>query len=110
MFNFKKLENLTKEDLAGGILEVSNAIEISPVMIIRHLLKLEGLSKRAVKETIEGIVPPPEYLKESLEIALRNDPVFSPEGIQYSKRRGQTGEDLIAEPVFFPKILSTCGT
>lgn len=97
MFNFKKLQNLAKADLAGDILEVSNAIEVAPVMIIRHLLKLEGLSKRAVKEIIEGTVPPPEYLKESLEIALRNDPVFSPKGIQYSKRRGKIGEDLIAE-------------
>lgn len=97
MFNFKKLQNLTKEDLAGDILKVSNAIEVSPVMIIRHLLKLEGFSKRAVKEIIEGVVPPPEHLKEPLEVALSNDPVFSPEGIQYSKRRGKVGEDLIAE-------------
>ena len=91
------MQNLTKEDLAGDILKVANAIEVAPVMVIRHLLKLEGFSKRAVKEITEGKVPPPEHLHESLETALRNDPVFSPKGIQYSKRRGKIGEDLIAE-------------
>ena len=99
MFNFKKLTQMTIEDMArfNGVLEAAKSIEISPVMVIRHLLKLEGLNKREVKETIEGTLSPPEYLKDSLDKALRNDPVFSPKGIQYSKKRGSLGEDLIAE-------------
>ncbi len=95
MFNYKKLQVLTKDQLEGNILEVSKTIEIAPVIIIRHILKLEGLSKRAIKETIEGTIPPPQFLKESLEIALQNDPVFSPKGISHSKKRGKLGEELI---------------
>ncbi len=97
MFNFRKLESLRREDLLGDVLEISRTIEVSPVMVVRQLLKLEGLPKKAVKETIEGTIPPPDYLKEPLEIALQNDPVFSPKGIRRSKERGKMGEMLIAE-------------
>jgi hypothetical protein len=95
MYNFKKLQALTKEDLTGDVLQVANRVGVAPVIVIRQLLQLDGLSKRDVKNVIEGTIPPPEYLKESLRIALENDPVFSPQGIQISKKRGSLGEDLI---------------
>lgn len=97
MFNFKHLQNLTKDELTGDVIKISRRIKVSPVMIVRQILKLEGLTKREVKDTIEGNLPPPDYLKDSLEKALRHDPVFSPKGIKYSKKRGRLGEDLIAE-------------
>jgi hypothetical protein len=88
---------LSKEELKEDILGVAASLKIAPGMAIRHLLKLEGYTKHEVKQIIEEEIPPPDYLKDSLKIALRNDPVFSPLGIRYGKKRGQKGEDLIAE-------------
>lgn len=87
---------MTKEDLTGDVLQIANGLQVSPVMVIRHLLQLEGLSKREVRETVEGIIPPPDDLKHPLKIALRNDPVFSPRGIMFSKKRGEIAEDILA--------------
>jgi hypothetical protein len=97
MFNFKKLRKIPKEKLKKDVLGIAASIRIAPAMAIRHLLKLEGFSKREIRDIVREETPPPDYLKESLQIALKNDPVFSPTGIKYGKQRGQIGEDIIAE-------------
>jgi len=97
IFNYRKLLALEREDLAGDVLTVARRIGVAPVMVIRQLLKLDGFTKREVKDIIDGTVPPPDAYQESLTIALENDPVFSPTGVHYSKERGQTGEILIED-------------
>lgn len=97
IFHYRKLAALTREDLAGDVLNIARTIGVAPVMVIRQLLKLDGFTKREMKEIIDGTSPPPAAYADSLAIALQNDPVFSPKGVQYSKRRGQIGEELIGE-------------
>ncbi|MHA1129534.1 MAG: TPD domain-containing protein [Candidatus Helarchaeota archaeon] len=97
MFNFQKLRRVPKEKLKADVLGVAVSIGIAPVMTIRYLLKIEGFSKRDIGAIVREEIPPPSYLKKPLKIALKNDPVFSPRGIKYSKQRGKIGEDLIAE-------------
>ena len=88
---------MTKEDLTGNVMAIAHNIGVAPVMVIRQLLKLDGFTKQEVKDIIEGTFPPPEAYREALYFALLNDPVFSPKGIHFSKKRGQTGEELIGE-------------
>jgi len=97
MFHFKDLQRFSRDDFTGDILRDAQNLQVAPVMIIRRLLQLEGFTKREIKEIIAENYPPPAYLKDALEVALNNDPIFSPKGIQYSKKRGRIGEDLIAE-------------
>jgi hypothetical protein len=97
IFNHRKLQALTKEDLTGNVLTIAHNIGVAPVMVIRQLLKLDGFTKREIKDIIEGSFPPPDAYKEAFYFALLNDPVFSPKGIQFSKKRGQRGEELIGE-------------
>jgi len=95
IFNYRKLKTLTREDLQGDIPTIARNIGVAPVMVIRQLLKLDGFTKREVKEIIEGTLSPPDAYKESLYYALQNDPVFSPRGVYFSKKRGERGEELI---------------
>jgi hypothetical protein len=97
IFNHRKLQALTKEQLTGNVLEIARTVRVAPVMVIRQLLKLDGFTKKEVKDIIEGTAPPPDAYKEALYFALLNDPVFSPRGVYFSKKRGQTGEELIGE-------------
>lgn len=97
IFNYRKLKTFKKSDLSGDILKDAANIGVAPVMVVRHLLELEGCTKNIVRQIVRTESPPPNYLKDALEIALQNDPVFSPKGIQYGKKRGKLGEELIGK-------------
>jgi len=92
--NYWKLKDY---DLAHvrNIMALSKKLKIAPVLIIREILKKRGYSRTEINKILRKEMDIPLDLKKKVDIACINDPVYSPLGLEYAKKRGIEGESII---------------
>ncbi|MHA1380042.1 MAG: TPD domain-containing protein [Candidatus Helarchaeota archaeon] len=92
--NYWKLKkyNLTTKT---NILSLSKQIKVAPVLIIREILKRRNYSRNEINDILRDEFSNPSDLKEKIKLACLNDPVYSPLGVEYARKRGEEGEDII---------------
>lgn len=77
------------------IISVSKKLKVAPVLIIREILKRREYSRNDINKILRKEISAPSELEDLIELACRNDPVYSPLGLKLSRERGEEGENLI---------------
>lgn len=91
--DFWKLE---RADLHGDVLEISSNLGLPPVLVMRALLKRRGLTRRQINLALNGKLKVEPSLEQAIAAACRHDPVYSPDGLAFSKWRGDEGEFILS--------------
>ena len=92
--NFWKLKKL-KPSPKTDVLALSKKTHVAPILIVREILKTKGYNRKEINRFLRNEDEIPSDLKEMLEIASANDPVYSQKGLDYAKQRGEEGEQII---------------
>lgn len=92
----KNFWKLGKTQLNGEIISLSKKLDLPPIMVVRAILKDNGLTKKEINQALKMEIELEPELQALIKKACKWDPVYSAEGIQYSKWRGDEGENVLA--------------
>ncbi|MBD3229192.1 MAG: hypothetical protein GF329_13500 [Candidatus Lokiarchaeota archaeon] len=98
--NYWRLKKLSKKKLINDdILHLARKTKTSPVMVLRKRLKAMGYHNNQIKKmmNLDMNIEIPKDLREDIRSANKNDPVYSPRGIEYSHFLGTEGEAIIKQ-------------
>ncbi len=68
---------------------------ISPVMMLYTVLLAKGYSKKRARDIINSRITVEGRISKELESTRKNDPVYSPDGLEVQAKKGKEGEERI---------------
>ncbi len=77
------------------VLLVSNKLKVAPVLVVRELLKNMGHSRKIINKILNKEIKVSQEIEAKIDKACLNDPVYSPLGVEYAKKRGEDGENIL---------------
>ncbi len=92
--NFWKLKDAK---LGDDVVAEAKKLGLPPVLVVREILKRKGFTKSRINQALRNPSILPPKLAGVVRRAEANDPVFSPRGTDYSKWKGDLGEEILCE-------------